>query len=633
MDGILADEISVLTEEYQKILQEKNEHISFLFITDGNAVSQYCEAVFTEILKKDLNVKVFFLSVISPALDNPVFGKREGIQFLRSLDEMTWNTPVITTLLLDLKKIAYEIPETRSKVLSFLKKVIAKQNLNEQNRLILSSILPDLPAWSGPTTHLAELELSSVLSKCTSSDIVSFLSNLENEITNAKLNTRWFSLRTDHVFGPHIEDTSVIKFSCVTSVLPGSNQKIQAADNNEFFSCTYIRDILLCCLKCYFIEENSAVYNVASYDINRTDIPISVYKMFPAAVLNIEITRNGVGKPKYHNLENLKLRSTGWKAAISKDEAIYRTICTKCGVEYASSRVNAVYHGRLKALQNLELEILKEIDAICKTNGIKYFLVGGSLLGAVRHQGFIPWDDDLDIGMLREDFEKFRVVCPQNLSSKYTYQSYRIDSQSHYIFDKIRVKNTFFATAFSRKFPIDNGAFVDILVYDKTSKHVRIQKIHIRLINILKHVINIRWNNKPRNGSHYMASVILLPFMRLIPFRVYHYIYEKLIRLFNRSNSNYYIDSVGMNLMKGAFQKECIIGEPQYVPFETTQAPIPPGWNEYLIHWYGDNYMEVPVISSRNSGHKLAQIDLGDAKENINCEEDKHTGTTERTSL
>lgn len=618
MDDILIDEISILTEEYKGILQEKGEHISFLFITDGNAISQYCEAIFGKLLKEKLNVNVFFLSVISPVLDNPIFGKCKGIQFLHSPDEITWNTPVITTLLLDLKKTAYKIPETRSKVVNFLKKVIAKQHLNEQNRLILSSILPDLPAWKGPTTHLAELELSYVLSKCTSSDIVPFLGDLENEIINAKLNTKWFCLRLDHVFGPHIEDTSVINFSYFKSVLQSSDQKIQVIDNNEFFSCTYIRDVLLCYLKCYFIEEISSIYNVASYDINRIDIPISVFKMFPAVASNIEITRGRESQPKYHNLESLKLRSAGWEAAISQEEAFYRTTCTKYGVGYASSRVNIIYHGRLKALQNLELEILKEIDTICRTNDIKYFLVGGSLLGAIRHHGFIPWDDDLDIGMLREDFEKFRVVCPQNLSSKYTYQSYRTDSQSHYVFDKIRQKNTFFATTFSHQFPIDNGVFVDILVYDKTSMHTCIQKLHIRLIKILKQVISVRWYNKPRNGIHYIASKIFLPFMRLIPFQIYHGIYEKLIRVFNRSNSDYYIDSVGMNLMKGAFRKECIVGVPQYVPFETTQAPIPPGWNEYLIHWYGDNYMKIPGISSRNSGHKLAQIDLGKTEGLIN---------------
>ena len=100
--------------------------------------------------------------------------------------------------------------------------------------------------------------------------------------------------------------------------------------------------------------------------------------------------------------------------------------------------------------------------------------------------------------------------------------------------------------------------------------------------------------------------------MRLIPFRAYHKFYERLIKIFNRSKSHYYIDSVGMNLLRGAFPEDCIIGEPEYVPFEDAQLPIPPGWDAYLRHWYGDNYMDLPPISSRASGHSLAQMDLGE---------------------
>ena len=77
----------------------------------------------------------------------------------------------------------------------------------------------------------------------------------------------------------------------------------------------------------------------------------------------------------------------------------------------------------LRKVQLCQLEIAKEIKRVCEENGIGYFLCCGTFLGAVRHQGFIPWDDDLDMGMLREDYEKFLEIAPEKLDSRFCVQS------------------------------------------------------------------------------------------------------------------------------------------------------------------------------------------------------------------
>jgi len=94
----------------------------------------------------------------------------------------------------------------------------------------------------------------------------------------------------------------------------------------------------------------------------------------------------------------------------------------------------------LSKVHDVLLEILKEVDRICKKHNITYFLSAGTALGAVRHHGFIPWDDDADIGMLREDFEKFRKVVKEELSSNFYFQTMRKGSDFYRAFDQIGKK-------------------------------------------------------------------------------------------------------------------------------------------------------------------------------------------------
>lgn len=594
MDQIYNDEILYIFKLMRQGLSKTTARPAFLFFSDENELTGYFKGIFDLLSKEIPEVKAYFYEISKAEADQ---------KDIISLDD---KTPIITSFILDFKRKEYQDQAFRNNVLSSLKAALKNQN-NPENRFMLFSSVPDHSPWSGPVTYMAEDELSAVFSR--SDDVGKFWSLLEKELENTKLNIKWFSIHYDHLFGPKIADTNFITLNSLAKAVK-NGEMIEEDSDYELFSCTYVRDVLRLFEKCCFAKYDDGKYNLVSYNIGKSDILSTVYKIFPG--LDMKLRLSPYQNPKYHNLKDLKLRGRKFKRSFTSREAIYRTFYSNCELPYGFDESNRLYNGRLELLRKLEMDIVKEIDAICKENDIKYFLVGGSLLGAVRHHGFIPWDDDLDVGMLREDYEKFRKICPGVLSEKYAYQSYLTDRNSHYIFDKIRLKNTVFSTVFSQRFPIENGVFVDILVYDKTSKNPFIQKVHIKLIQVMKRVINVRWVNRPRKSIHYWATKICLPFMRLIPFRAYHKFYERLIRVFNRSKSHYYIDSVGMNLLRGAFPEDCIIGEPEYVPFEDTKLPVPPGWDAYLRHWYGDNYMELPPVSSRASGHSLAQMDLGE---------------------
>ena len=591
MEQIYQDEILAIHKMLINKIQKQTDQKALLFISDGNAAAEYLKAILQMIADGEQEVTVSFLDV----------SERQGIE------RVDWTKPVLTALFLDFKKKEYADSAYGDAVADMVRDVLERQGQNEGNRLSLFSQLPNLPAWKSEITNFSEMELSAVLAGCSGAGAV--LYRLETMLTAAELLTKWHSIRFDHLFGPGVDDTQMIRLQQYAKAVM-EQEPIRLEGGRELFSCTYIRDLFKCYIKCCFEKFPSGIYHLASYNIEQLDLVSMVYKISPNSRISLELAPYQT--LAQHNLETMKLRGKKWKNSVSLREAVYRTFYHNCGLPYGIDESNRLYHGRLNIMRRLEVDIVKEIDRICKENGIRYFLVGGSLLGAVRHQGFIPWDDDLDVGMLREDFEKFRRICPGVLSEKYAYQSYRTDPQSHYIFDKIRLKNTIFSTVFSDRFPIENGIFVDILVYDKTSKRPFFQKMHIRLIQITKRVINVRWVNKARKKIHYRATKIALPFLRLIPFRLIHRFYERLIKHYNKSDSDYYIDSVGMNLLRGAFPKECIVGEPIYVPFEDTELPIPPGWDGYLRHWYGENYMEIPTISARKSGHKLANMDLGE---------------------
>ena len=125
----------------------------------------------------------------------------------------------------------------------------------------------------------------------------------------------------------------------------------------------------------------------------------------------------------------------------------------------------------LRQLQLAELDILLEIDRVCTENNIKYFLDSGTALGAVRHKGFIPWDDDIDICMMRDDYEKFIRLAPEKLSQKYFLQTLKTDPGYNKLHAKVRKNGTVFKEDANLMRNMNHGLFVDIYPFDYLPKH------------------------------------------------------------------------------------------------------------------------------------------------------------------
>lgn len=121
----------------------------------------------------------------------------------------------------------------------------------------------------------------------------------------------------------------------------------------------------------------------------------------------------------------------------------------------------------LRQLQMIQLEMLVEVDRICRKCGIKYNIIAGTLLGAVRHGGYIPWDDDADIALLRPEYEKFRIACKTELDkSRFYFQDHRNTKGYRWGYGKLRRKGTLFLRENQEHMPYKQGIFIDIFPLD-----------------------------------------------------------------------------------------------------------------------------------------------------------------------
>ena len=121
----------------------------------------------------------------------------------------------------------------------------------------------------------------------------------------------------------------------------------------------------------------------------------------------------------------------------------------------------------LRQLQQIELELLLEADRICRKHGIHYNIIAGTMLGAVRHGGFIPWDDDADIALLRPEYERFREACRTELDpERYSFQDHTVTPGYRWGYGKLRRRDTLFLREHQEHMPYEQGVFIDVFPLD-----------------------------------------------------------------------------------------------------------------------------------------------------------------------
>lgn len=500
------------------------------------------------------------------------------------------------------------------KTLAFLEELFSRMVGQKRMRCVLSVLLPEIPVFSDTVTALSERELSYHLEQtCEKTPELSFYLKLE-ALCRRVVGDNGVDLtllRFDNLYAPDRFHTPALPIQ--QAVLEAVEQKdvvITDADCAECATLTYIRSACRAVFYAAFKTKSGHVYQVADAVVSMREIKGAIYR---SQEDRYSLTTNiSNGRPSaFRAMSALKFQKTGIRSGVTLRAGVQHVVSYWGDEPFDTSDNIAFYNGKIKTIQALEVEILQEIDRICRANGINYFLAGGTLLGAVRSGVSIPWDDDLDIGMLRGDFEKFRKACKTQLSPKFSYSSPLNGSGSHYTIDKIRLDDSYFSTNFSSKNVYPDGIFVDILVYDQTSNRKIFQKLHGFLLTAITTLIYIKWYDTPRRKYHYWFSKLMRPIMRLIPWCVFHRTFEFVATLYkNKKNAKWLVDTVGKKVNDGPLPNEGL-EQTVYVDFEGIKAPIPVDPVPYLNYAYGPNYMQQPVFSQRQCPHNFARIDLG----------------------
>ncbi len=257
----------------------------------------------------------------------------------------------------------------------------------------------------------------------------------------------------------------------------------------------------------------------------------------------------------------------------------------------------------LEELKKIELDILVYIDQVCKKNNLRYFLCGGTLLGAIRHKGFIPWDDDIDICMPRPDYDRLIAIL------EHTDNKYKIlfpeQEKYYYNFSKIVDSET---KLYEYNYqPIDNmGVYVDVFPLEGIPMGDAACEEHFNKLNKLRKRINSFSMLKPKirkNLIEYVKSVNLYKKNKKSSLSKFQKEYEQLAKQYDYDDSECVYATGGAYGKKDIFLKE-LFANTVDVEFEGMKFSAPEDYNAYLKQLYG-NYMQLPPIEKRISHHNF----------------------------
>ena len=261
-------------------------------------------------------------------------------------------------------------------------------------------------------------------------------------------------------------------------------------------------------------------------------------------------------------------------------------------------------------VQRIILDIFKSVDLICRNNHINYYAIGGTCLGALRHQGFIPWDDDLDIGVPIEQFDYLIELLQKELPEYYSVRFIDHNDQYGNMFVKVIDERTTCIEKLEYKYPkAFKGVFVDIMPLSGMPDNKLARYIFCKKINIYRVLNDIRRFDIDAMDMDWKKKIYPLVrfFDRLIPIGFFAHRWYRMLKRYPFNKCKYTGYVWWFDVLRLVYRKE-VFGTPTSYPFESVEMLCPQDADAMMRQQFG-NYMELPPVEKRVPCH-VGTLDL-----------------------
>ncbi len=271
----------------------------------------------------------------------------------------------------------------------------------------------------------------------------------------------------------------------------------------------------------------------------------------------------------------------------------------------------------LKKLQVSMLDILRKFDGLCEKYGIKYIACGGTLLGAVRHKGFIPWDDDMDIGMLREEYDKFLAIPKSEYEDLFELRTPESGMNYYNLVSKFYQKNTRYISELAKADGQDMGIFIEIFPFEGVSDNEKQRNRQLRKVRRLKLIytcISTRKIVVLDKGLVYLLKYTVKALIKIWA-KLFHITPEKLEKKYNDltiSDEKTELVRTFSDQADGFMRKREWFEDLIKIEFEDYHIYIPRDYDDLLHKQYG-NYMQLPPEGEREN-HAVALVQFADGE-------------------